>query len=211
MKFNCNCSKPSFYEKKYSYWEKREITSDEDEVLKKIIGDNELKNKNILHVGIGNSLIAQKLNPSNLIYGITISHNEIDFGSSLNIKNYNIFFCDKYSKNFQSLFKTKKFDLIIDTNLKSYACCNNAFNFMMDNYFSFLSKGGKIITSINGMKWFKSLKPKLSFNIKKLFYYKIKEVTGNPKNILKKSELEQLCSLYGIRILFDEKLCYLIK
>ena len=54
------------------------------------------------------------------------------------------------------------------------------------------------------MKWFKSLKPKLSFNIKKLFYYKIKEVTGNPKNILKKSELEQLCSLYGIRILFDE-------
>ena len=67
------------------------------------------------------------------------------------------------------------------------------------------------ITSINGMKWFKSLKPKLSFNFKSFFYYKMKEVSGNPDNILKESELKKICSNYGIKILIDKKLCYLIK
>ena len=82
---------------------------------------------------------------------------------------------------------------------------------MMEKLFNFLMKDGKIITSINGMKWFKSLKPKLSFNFKSFFYYKMKEVSGNPNNILNESELKKICSDYGIKILIDKKLCYLIK
>ena len=35
------------------------------------------------------------------------------------------------------------------------------------------------------MTWFKTLKPKLSFNLKNLFHYKMKEISGNPNNILK--------------------------
>ena len=82
---------------------------------------------------------------------------------------------------------------------------------MMDNLFNYLEPGGKIITSINGMKWFKTLKPKLSFNLKNFFYYKMKEVSGNPNNILKESELKNICNKHRIKILFDQKLCYLIK
>ena len=211
MKFNCKCSKPKFLDKKYSYWEKRITTSDEKDIINVISKDKNLINKNILHIGIGNSELAQNLDSSNNIFGITISNNEIEYATSLKLKNYKIFFCDKYSLDLESTFRNFKFDLIIDTNLKSYTCCQNAFDYMMEKLFNFLMKDGKIITSINGMKWFKSLKPKLSFNFKSFFYYKMKEVSGNPDNILNESELKKICSDYGIKILIDKKLCYLIK
>jgi len=211
MKFNCKCLKPSFSNKKYSYWENRRTTSDEKDIINKISNDKNLINKNILHIGIGNSELAQKIDSSNNIFGITISNSEIENANSLKLKNYKIFFCDKYSLNFEKNFKNYKFDLIIDTNLKSYTCCQNAFDYMMEKLFNFLNHEGQIITSTNGMKWFKSLKPKLSFNFKSFFYYKMKEVSGNPNNILNEAELKKLCSIYGIKILFDENLCYLIK
>jgi hypothetical protein len=211
MKFNCKCIKPSFLDKKYSYWENRITTSDEMDIINKMSNDKNLIEKKILHIGIGNSELAKKLHSSNNIFGITISNNEIEHGNSLNLKNYKIFFCDKYSLNFESTFKNFSFDLIIDTNLKSYTCCQYAFDYMMEKFFNSLNDGGQIITSINGMRWFKSLKPKLSFNFKSFFYYKMKEVSGNPNNILNESELKNICSTYGIKILFDDKLCYLIK
>ena len=211
MKFNCTCSKPSFLNKKFSYWEDRETTYDERQIIDVLMKDVFLKNKNILHIGIGNSEVAKTLDSSNKIYGITISNNEINYAKSLNLENYITFFCDKYSIKLSNIFPNLKFNLIIDTNLKSYSCCQNAFDFMMNNLFNYLEPGGKIITSKKGMKWFKTLKPKLSFNYKKFFYYKMKEVSGNPNNILSENELKQICTKYRIKILFDEKLCYLIK
>ena len=211
MIFNCNCSKPSFLSKKYSYWEDRETTTDERQIIDVVLKDKFLINKNILHIGIGNSELAKTLDSSNKIYGVSISNSEINYAKSLNLENYIIFFCDKYSIKLRNIFQNIKFNLIIDTNLKSYSCCQNAFDFMMENLFNYLEPGGKIITSINGMKWFKTLKPKLSFNYKKFFYYKMKEVSGNPNNILSENELKKICEKYRIKILFDKKLCYLIK
>ena len=211
MIFNCNCSKPSFLSKKYSYWEDRETTTDERQIIDVMLKDKFLINKNILHIGIGNSELAKTLDSSNKIYGVSISNSEINYAKSLNLENYIIFFCDKYSIKLSNIFQNIKFNLIIDTNLKSYSCCQNAFDFMMKNLFNYLEPGGKIITSINGMKWFKTLKPKLSFNYKKFFYYKMKEVSGNPNNILSENELKKICEKYRIKILFDKKLCYLIK
>lgn len=211
MKYSCSCNRISFTSRKYSYWEKRNTTNDEIDIINELLKDNSLIDKNILHIGIGNSEFAKKIDKSNNITGITISNSEIDYGNSLNLKNYQIFFCDKYSLNFEKKFKNSKFDLIVDANLKSYACCQDAFNYMMKSFFNILNHKGKIITSINGMGWFKSLKPKLSFNLKRFFYYKMKEVSGNPNNILKESELKKICSAYRIKILFDKKLCYLIK
>ena len=91
MKFNCKCQKPSFSNKKYSYWENRRTTSDEKDIINKISNDKNLIDKNILHIGIGNSELAQKLDSSNNIYGITISNNEIENANSLKLKNYKIF------------------------------------------------------------------------------------------------------------------------
>ena len=68
-----------------------------------------------------------------------------------------------------------------------------------------------LITSKNGMKWFKKLKPKLSFNFKNLFNYKLKEVNGNKENILTTDELKNLSKRYNLEFSFDDKLCYLKK
>ena len=109
------------------------------------------------------------------IAGITTSAIEIDKAKALNLSNYHVYLCDKYSIEFNSLIKTKKFDLIIDTNLKSYSCCQKSFDYMMKNIIESINKDGMLITSINGMKWFKKLKPKLSFSFKKLFHFKLKK------------------------------------
>ena len=211
MNYICNCSKDNFFDKKYSYWEDRNITSDEVDVMNFISNSEKLKLKSILHIGIGNSYFCEKININCNITGVTISAKEIDKAKALNLSNYHVYLCDKYSIEFNTLIKTKKFDLIIDTNLKSYSCCQESFEFMMNNIIKSMHNDGILITSINGMKWFKKLKPKLSFSIKKLFHFKLKEIDGNELNILTINELKNLSQKYKLKMSFDDKLCYLKK
>ena len=211
MNYNCNCKKFIFSGKNYSYWENRKTTSDEMEILQMLSLENNLKNKEILHIGIGNSDFAKKFFFYNKITGISISKNEIDYAESLNIKSYKVFFCDKYSLDFAEICKKNNFDLIIDTNLKSYSCCQVSFNFMINTMISSLKSNGKIITSMNGMNWFKKLKPKLSFNIKNFFHFKLKEIDGDPKNILTLNELKSISQRRKLKISFNKKICYLQK
>ena len=203
--------KSCFSRRNYSYWEDRNTTSDECEIINKFFNKKKIFKKNILHIGVGNSDLAKSIDPSNNILGISLSYKEIFFGKSLNLKNYKILFCDKYSKNFSKILKKKKFDFIIDTNLKSYACCQSSFDFMMHNIFNSLKKKGILITSTKGMNWYKSLKPKLSFDFTNFFHFKMKEEKGNPNSILTKSELRKICLNYRIKIFFNQNLCYLTK
>ena len=175
MNYIYNCYKDNFFDKKYSYWEDRNITNDELDVINFISNSKKLKLKSILHIGIGNSYFRKKIDNNYNITGITIAANEIDKAKTLNLSNYHVYLCDKYSVEFNSLIKTKKFDLIIDTSLKSYSCCQKSFDYMMKNIIESMNKDGILITSINGMKWFKKLKPKLSFSFKKLFHFKLKK------------------------------------
>ena len=121
------------------------------------------------------------------------------------------FLYDKYSTEFNSFIKDKKFDLIVDTNLKSYSCCHETFLFYIKNLFKTLDKNGILITSINGMGWVKSLKPKLTFSFKKLFHFKLKEINGNENNILTKNELKSLSDKHSLDLFFNDKICYLKK
>ena len=59
------------------------------------------------------------------------------------------------------------------------------------------------------MKWYKSLRPKLSFDFKKFFHFKLKEVNGNEQNILTQNELKNLSKRFDLKFSFDTKLCYL--
>jgi len=211
MNYNCNCKKFIFSDKNYSYWENRKTTSDEMEILQMLLLENDLKNKEILHIGIGNSDFAKNFYLNNKITGISISKSEINYGESLNNKNYKVFFCDKYSLDFANICKQNNFDFIIDTNLKSYSCCLKTFEFMIHNIFKSIKPKGMLITSVNGMKWFKDLKPKLSFSFRKFFFYKLKEINGNKHNILLPDELGNLSKKYNIKMSIDDKLCYLKK
>lgn len=210
MNYNCNCSRTNYSDRNYTYWENREITSDEFEIINFLEKSYDLRAKSILHIGIGNSFFAKKFF-KNQIFGITISQKEIDLAYSLRLSNYKVFLCDKYSLNFKEKLNNISFDLIVDTNLKSYSCCQDSFNFYMENLFYKLKKNGTLITSKNGMNWYKNLKPKLSFNLKNFFHFKLKEVEGNKENVLSENELKNLARQFNLEFSFDDKLCYLKK
>ena len=210
MNYNCNCSKTNYLDHNFTYWENRQITSDEFEIINFLENSLDLSSKSILHIGIGNSFFAKRFF-KNEIFGITISQKEIDLANSLGLSNYKVILCDKYSLNFKEILKNMSFDLIVDTNLKSYSCCQDSFNFYMENLFYKLKKNGTLITSKNGMNWYKNLKPKLSFNLKNFFHFKLKEVEGNKENVLSENELKSLASQFNLEFSFDDKLCYLKK
>ena len=211
MNYICKCKKINYLKNEYTYWEDRVVTTDELDIIDFLKKSNSFNYESILHIGIGNSFFAKNFSKENKIIGLTISKKEINKANDLNLNNYNVYLCDKYSKEFKQLLNNIKFDLIIDTNLKSYSCCIDAFNYFMENLLSKLNKNGTLITSKSGMNWFKKLKPKLSFNLKKFFYYKLKEVSGDKDNILTINELESFSKSYNLKMYFDEKLCYLKK
>ena len=211
MNYICNCKKSNFLKKSYTSWEDRDITTDELEIIKFLENDNDFKFKKILHIGIGNSYFAKKFSDTNRIIGITISQKEIQKAKSMNLKDYQFFLLDKYSVNFKDFLDKNKFDLIVDTNLKSYSCCQKSFEYMMNNILKSINSNGMLITSINGMKWFKKLKPKISFSFKKFFFLKLKEIDGDDRNILLADELNKLSQNHNFKMSFDNKLCYLKK
>ena len=211
MNYICNCKKNNLLERSYGYWEDRDITTDEMDIIEFLDNKIDFKFNSILHIGIGNSYFASKFNHNSKITGITISHKEIIKAKSLNLTNYQFLLLDKYSTEFKNFLSKNSFDLIVDTNLKSYSCCQKSFEFMINSVFKSINFNGMLITSINGMKWFKDLKPRLSFSFKKFFYFKLKEIKGNPSNKLTLIELENLSKKYNLKISFNDKLCYLEK
>ena len=177
----------------FAYWENNEVTSDEKNIVLYLNKNNLIKKKNILHIGVGNSYIAKNLNEFNFIDGITISNNELASGLDLKIKNYDIFFKNKYSVG--DLIKNKKnyYDIIIDNNLKSFACCSKAFDDLIKKYKKYLKNTGFIITSLKGMNWSRLVKPVYSFSFKKFFHMRLKEFDGPIENIMNIDDCKKLC------------------
>ena len=206
----CKCVRPNF-ENNYSYWEDRNSTTDEKEIISYLKNNLNLVNKNILHIGIGNSLFAQMILKNNFIYGISVSSNEIIKGKNLNLDNYKVFLCDKFSTNFSNLFINKKFDVIVDNNIKSYSCCKISYYYFIENLFKMLNHNGILITSRKGMNWYKNIVPKLSFSLKRLFHYKLKEINGNSENIMTIDEAKFISNKYSLKLKFDEKICFFEK
>ncbi len=206
----CNCFRPNF-ENNYSYWEDRNSTTDEKEIISYLKNNFNLANKKILHIGIGNSFFAQMILKSNSIYGISISTNEIIKGKNLNLDNYKVFLCDKFSTNFSNLFINKKFDVIVDNNIKSYSCCKISYYYFIENLFKMLNHNGILITSRKGMNWYKNIVPKLSFNLKRFFHFKLKEINGNSENIMTIDEARFISNKYSLKLKFDEKICFFEK
>jgi len=211
MNYICNCKKTNLFDKNYTYWEDRDVTTDELDIINFLEKKKDITFKSILHIGIGNSYFAKRFSLNNNITGVTISQKEIKKAESYNFSNYKLVLLDKYSIQFKNFLEKNKFDLIIDTNLKSYSCCQETFEFMIHNIFKSIKPNGMLITSINGMKWFKNLKPKLSFSFKKFFFYKLKEINGNKDNILLPDELKILSQKNNIKMSINDKLCYLKK
>ena len=185
----------------FSYWENKNVTNDEKYIVDYLNTHTEaLENKKILHVGIGNSYVAKKLFSYKKIDGISLSQNELDYASKLNLSNYNFFFQNKYAN--QKLFgdKLNFYNIIIDINLKSFGCCEVAFNKMFEDYVKIINKDGKIITSRSGLKWSRNIKPVLSFSFKNFFYKRLKEFDGPVSNILSIQNCEEISKKFNLNI-----------
>ena len=184
----------------YLYWENRDTTSDEISIPE-FINKNYFNEKlNILHVGIGNSYIALNINNFKKLDGISISGNEIAYAKKFNIKNYDIFFLNKFTKDGFHLNNLNNYDIIIDVNLKSFSCCKIAFENLFSNYISMLRNRGKIITGKKGMNWSRQVRPVITFSFKKFFHKKLKEIDGPKENILKIEECYELCKKYKLKL-----------
>ena len=184
----------------YLYWENRDTTSDEISIPE-FINKNYFNEKlNILHVGIGNSYIALNINNFKKLDGISISGNEIAYAKKFNIKNYDIFFLNKFTKDGFHLNNLNNYDIIIDVNLKSFSCCKIAFENLFSNYVSMLRNRGRIITGKKGMNWSRQVRPVITFSFKKFFHKKLKEIDGPKENILKIEECYELCKKYKLKL-----------
>ena len=194
--FGCNLFND---ESNYHYWEDKKVTSDEIHILDYIKNNFLHKKSKILHVGIGNSYIAKNINDYDLIDGISLSQNEIDLAKEKGIKNYNIFFQNKYSENNIIEKRLYTYDIIIDANLKSFSCCTEAFENLFKLYSNLLNKDGIIITSKKGMNWSRQIRPKWAFSISKFFHKKLKEFDGPENNKLKDNECFLLAEKYNLK------------
>ena len=187
-------------EKSYSYWENKKETLDEIEILNFLNSNNSSNLSKILHIGIGNSYISRNLNKYSLINGISISSNEIFYANNLNIKNYNAFLKNKYEFNTFYNFSKYKHDIIIDPNIKSFACCEKAFEHLMQQYFDILNFDGFVITNIRGMNWSRKVQPVIHFDFNNFFHRKLKEYDGPISNLLTVVELDSLSKKLGFTL-----------
>lgn len=116
--------------------------------------NNYLKNKlyqgkKALHIGIGNSSVYKDLHGVfSRIDGITNTQEEFDMGKILSDK-YRVYLINKY--NLDELAKIDSdYDVIVDVNLKSFACCNEHWLGFMKAVIGKLKVGGILISHTAG-------------------------------------------------------------
>lgn len=105
------------------------------------------KGGKILHIGIGNSSVAKELRDIfQQIDGITNTQQEFEMGKSLNDR---VFLLNKY--NLREFVKIDyNYDVIVDVNLKSFACCEKHWLGFMDDVTQKLNIGGRLISHTAG-------------------------------------------------------------
>jgi hypothetical protein len=131
---------------------KDETTVDQARI-EAVLDKMELDGANILHVGVGNSEFARRFaGRVNLIDGLTVNENEKKLADSLQISNYTAYLLNKYGREFL-LTLNHRYDLVVDNNLASFACCKYHFYRMLDNYLWSMLPGGQILTDQQGMDW----------------------------------------------------------
>lgn len=131
-------------------WTQQQTTPDQVRI-EAVLDTMTLTGAQLLHVGVGNSKLAQRF-ASRLsgVDGLTVHHNEKIYADALPIANYTVYVLNKYSREVMSVL-SHTYDFIIDNNLASFACCKKHFFIMLENYLSLLRSRGRILTCQIGM------------------------------------------------------------
>jgi hypothetical protein len=131
-------------------WTRQETTRDQVRI-EAVLDMLTLSGAQILHVGVGNSQLAQRFaDRVRSIDGLTVHENEKIYAEALSIPNYTVHVLNKYSREVVSVL-ARSYDIIIDNNLASFTCCKQHFYVMLENYIAVLRSQGGILTCQIGM------------------------------------------------------------
>ena len=131
-------------------WTRQETTPDQARI-EAVLDTMALAGAQILHVGVGNSKLAQRFaSRVRGIDGITVHENEKTSADVLAIADYTVYVVNKYGREVVSVLP-RTYDFIIDNNLASFACCKKHFSVMLKNYTTVLRSRGRILTCQIGM------------------------------------------------------------
>lgn len=131
-------------------WTQQETTPDQV-CIEAVLDTMALTGAQILHVGVGNSKLAQRFaSRVRSIDGLTVHQNEKIYAEALLVANYTVYVLNKYNRDVISVL-SHTYDFIIDNNLVSFACCKKHFFVMLENYVAVLRSRGRILTCQIGM------------------------------------------------------------
>lgn len=148
-------------------WVERKTTKDQEKI-EYYLEQNIKPNNTILHIGVGNSSLAKKINKKiKKIDGITIIEEEKNNGDALKIHNYQISIINKNNTNQLAEIKNT-YDYIVDNDIAAYSCCKKHFEEMMKFYTTILSQEGKILVGKISSGYFDYGFPLINFYIKKI-------------------------------------------
>jgi hypothetical protein len=131
-------------------WTQQETTPDQVRI-EAVLDTMALTGAQLLHVGVGNSKLAQRFaSRVRGIDGLTVHQNEKIYAEALAIADYTVYVLNKYSRDVISVL-SHSYDFIIDNNLASFACCKKHLFVMLGNYLTVLRSQGRILTCQIGM------------------------------------------------------------
>jgi hypothetical protein len=120
--------------------------------IEEVLENEGVEGLSILHVGLGNSSLARRFSArARRIDGLTISLHEKRSADALGLPNYRTHLLSKYSPRLREV--GGRFDVVVDNNLASFACCTYHLYVMFDAYLTLLAPGGRILTDLVGMQW----------------------------------------------------------
>lgn len=131
-------------------WSSFEPTPDQRRIeawLAKLVGPED----RLLHVGVGGSQLAEAFaSRTREIVGITISPGEVRRGNALGLDNYGVLLRNKYQHWADA---PGPFDVIVDNNLTTFACCLSHVVTMLAWYSTSLAPAGVLLTDRVGLGW----------------------------------------------------------
>lgn len=153
LPFDCgNTSSPGvIFSEDLRDWSDKETTPDQYRI-EEYIDRFDLRDRRILHIGIGNSGLARRFHGRvKEIVGTTIDQPEMAVAGSLNFANYTAVLHNKYSGRHD--VAPGCFDVIVDNNPTSPCCCISHLARLFAFYDAKLAEGGQIVTDQQGLGW----------------------------------------------------------
>jgi hypothetical protein len=132
-------------------WSAKATTPDQYRI-ERYIDRFDLRDKRLLHVGVGNSGLAKRFHRRvKEIVGTTIDEPEIRVAQAHSYPNYSVVLHNKYSSDSARL--SGKFDVILDNNLTSPCCCMRHLAALFGFFGERLADDGLIVTDRVGLGW----------------------------------------------------------